>query len=174
MLTRLWRIDDVIEPEACRHYLMEAEHRTWYPSSINQLSKRSGKNSRSKTFIEIDAQVLFSSVRNVIPPCVAGMKIVGLARNQFLCLRYQPGEQFSVHTDSPYQGPEGLKSLFTFLVYLNDDFRGGQTFFPKIPLTIMPKAGMALIFPHDEPHGSAEVTWGTKYILRSVVVYQEV
>jgi len=171
----IWTVDRVLQPDTCRHLIAEAERRTWYPSNIDKLhNSGTTKNSRSITSIEIDAPLLFSPIQDLIPHQIEGMEVVGLAQEQFLCYRYRKGEQFTVHTDKPFQGENGLKSLFTFLVYLNDDFSGGQTLFPKIAKIkmILPKAGMAVIFPHDEPHGSLEVRHGNKYILRSVILYQ--
>ena len=61
----------------------------------------------------------------------------------------------------------------TILVYLNDDFEGGQTYFPNIDVTITPKAGKAVLFHNygsdgcEEPsslHQGLPVLSGTKYI----------
>ncbi|MAT13437.1 MAG: hypothetical protein CMM02_20755 [Rhodopirellula sp.] len=36
--------------------------------------------------------------------------------------------------------------IYTFLVYLNDDFEGGNTFFPKINKNVKPVKGMGILF----------------------------
>jgi hypothetical protein len=36
---------------------------------------------------------------------------------------------------------DGTESRYTFLLYLNDDFKGGETAFPKLNKTITPKKG---------------------------------
>jgi hypothetical protein len=57
-----------------------------------------------------------------------------------------------------------------FMIYLNDDFEGGETTFPEF--LIRPEQGMALIFNHDVYHSGREVTRGTKYVLRTDVMYR--
>eukprot|EP00933_Yihiella_yeosuensis_P001832 TRINITY_DN10301_c0_g1_i1.p1 TRINITY_DN10301_c0_g1~~TRINITY_DN10301_c0_g1_i1.p1 ORF type:complete len:703 (+),score=169.55 TRINITY_DN10301_c0_g1_i1:30-2111(+) len=79
----------------------------------------------------------------------------------------------------------GTRSRFTFIVYLNDDFEGGCTtfFFPKEgkegtleSRPIRPRIGSASVFPHGDTgipllHEGSSVTNGTKYLLRTDVVY---
>ena len=61
-------------------------------------------------------------------------------------------------------------SYFTFMIYLNDDYEGGQTTFNHV--TIEPKQGTALIFQHDLEHEGKAVTQGIKYVLRTDIMYQ--
>lgn len=68
-----------------------------------------------------------------------------------------------------------MKSLryATILVYLNDDFTGGETIFPKLNIKIKPKIGKVLIFYSldskentilDSLHGGLPITSGVKWI----------
>ena len=41
----------------------------------------------------------------------------------------------------------------TMLVYLNDDFEGGETAFPELRITIRPKRGEGLLFRNVDPQG---------------------
>jgi predicted 2-oxoglutarate/Fe(II)-dependent dioxygenase YbiX len=63
------------------------------------------------------------------------------------------------------------RSLLTLLVYLDDDFDGGETDFPEEKQTIRPRAGDALWFQHALLHAGNAVTRGTKHVLRSDVLY---
>ena len=54
-------------------------------------------------------------------------------------------EQFSEHVDA--LSHEGAKRLLILMVYLNDDFNGGETEFPIFGDKIKPKKGRILIFP---------------------------
>ncbi len=56
------------------------------------------------------------------------------------------------------------------MVYLNDDFTGGETLFSK-GIRIAPQQGMALLFYHWQKHMGDEVLDGRKYVLRSDVMY---
>ena len=60
------------------------------------------------------------------------------------------------------------------MVYLNDDFAGGETAFPPIDRVISPRRGRAVFFQHAVEHAGEMVTRGTKYVLRSDVLYQTV
>lgn len=59
-------------------------------------------------------------------------------------LRYQVGQEYKPHTDAI----PGLANqrIMTMLVYLNDDFQGGETTFPKLGITIKPRRGEGLLF----------------------------
>lgn len=57
----------------------------------------------------------------------------------FRFYRYEPGQQFRKHRDQSYIRNSKEASYFTFMIYLNDDFKGGTTTFNDI--TIQPKQG---------------------------------
>ena len=67
---------------------------------------------------------------------------------------------------------KGGQRIYTFFIYLNDDFEGGETEFPKLNKKIKPKKGKAVFWknllydgtPNDNTlHGGCEVKSGTKY-----------
>ncbi|HSG70719.1 MAG TPA: hypothetical protein VLA12_09915, partial [Planctomycetaceae bacterium] len=59
------------------------------------------------------------------------------------------------------------------LVYLNDDFEGGETNFIVEPeVSIKPETGMGLMFQHPLLHEGAEVTSGVKYVARTDLMYR--
>ncbi len=75
-------------------------------------------------------------------------------------------------------------SLFTFLIYLNDDFRGGETtfFIPSVKegvinaYPVKPIMGSVAVFPHGEAagallHEGTGVVEGAKYVIRTDVEY---
>lgn len=59
------------------------------------------------------------------------------------------GETFCDRMDSGW-GPR----YATVLIYLNDDFRGGETAFPKKGISIKPERGKAVLFYSSDPEGS--------------------
>jgi prolyl 4-hydroxylase len=96
-------------------------------------------------------------------------------------VNYQKGGFFSPHYDacdgtpeycSRMNGKEGPR-YYTLLIYLNDDFEGGETVFPKINKFVKPKKGKAVLFQSvdhrgviiDEAfHGGNPVSAGQKWI----------
>jgi prolyl 4-hydroxylase len=58
------------------------------------------------------------------------------------------------------------------MVYLNEEFTGGATAFHDFHLEVAPRTGMALIFQHLVLHEGCELIDGTKYVLRSDVMYE--
>lgn len=88
--------------------------------------------------------------------------------------KYEPGteDQFELHTD--VQDHMSAKRYLSFLVYLNDDFTGGETEFPYNELTVEPKTGKVLVFPPtwQYPHRGIPVTEGSpKYIMSTYLHY---
>jgi len=91
------------------------------------------------------------------------------ANKLIMTAKYTDGKQFSLHTDTGlyYNRDDRLKSRYTMLIYLNDDYEGGKTSFYtdtfKHTQDIIPKAGRCLLFDIDLWHKGCPVTNGTKY-----------
>jgi hypothetical protein len=88
--------------------------------------------------------------------------------------KYEPGssDQFDIHVD--VQDHSSAKRYLAFLVYLNDDFSGGETDFPYNQLTVKPKTGTVLVFPPtwQYPHRGMPVKEGSpKYIMSTYLHY---
>jgi prolyl 4-hydroxylase len=86
-------------------------------------------------------------------------------------LRYRPGDEYKPHWDALPAEPN--QRVLTILVYLSDDYEGGETSFPRIGLTFRGKTGDALLFRNaaadgrPDPaalHAGLPVTKGVKYL----------
>lgn len=86
------------------------------------------------------------------------------------CVRYRRGQRFRTHFDSSSDHPR----IVTFLVYLNEEFQGGETSFPRIGKQIEPRTGRCVRFSGCEAdgrtiwaseHAGLPVTEGVKYAL---------
>jgi hypothetical protein len=76
-------------------------------------------------------------------------------------LKYSTGQEYKVHADS---GPGVIRDISAIL-YLNDDYEGGELEFPYFDVKIKPSAGMYILFPSSFPyaHIARPVISGTKY-----------
>ncbi|KAI1112316.1 oxidoreductase domain-containing protein [Nemania sp. NC0429] len=106
-------------------------------------------------------------------------------------LKYTPGEFFRPHCDGPYgeRTSDGhfVQTYITVHLYLNDsqqiagpdvDLAGGATSFlsrdESRKLNVNPKAGRVLLFQHARlRHSGDDVTAGTKYTVRTDIMYKE-
>jgi len=85
-------------------------------------------------------------------------------------LRYRPGQEYRPHGDwLPGSNPR----ILTALIYLNDDYGGGETAFVETGLRVKGRKGDVLLFRNQGPdgridtlslHAGLPVTYGTKYI----------
>ncbi|MBL4799929.1 MAG: 2OG-Fe(II) oxygenase [Oleispira sp.] len=120
-----------------------------------------------------------------------GQKAVGI-NARFRFYRYKEGDFFKFHTDGAWPGSRVIDqqlignaypdrySEMTFLIYLSEDFDGGATRFRvnRNDVDIRTPAGSVLCFPHGthplhRVHSSVPITRGTKYIIRSDVLFKQ-
>ncbi|EAU30768.1 conserved hypothetical protein [Aspergillus terreus NIH2624] len=143
--------------------------------------------------------LLWARISPYVPPSINGRRARGLNR-RFRVYRYVPGAEYRCHIDGAWPpsgilpddtyvydaSPEDKKqsSLYTFLLYLNDEFEGGETtfFMPAAregtlnAYPVRPVMGAVALFPHGESNGAllhegTGVRQGAKYIIRSDVEY---
>lgn len=78
------------------------------------------------------------------------------------------GTHFKIHAD---HGPTYVTTV-SIVVYLNDDYKGGEIWFPRFDLTHKPKTGDIVVFPstYIYEHASQDMISGTKY---SVVIMSD-
>jgi hypothetical protein len=78
--------------------------------------------------------------------------------------KYNVGVEMGPHMDSGYGADD--KSTVSMVIYLNDDYEGGEIEFPDHNILLKPEAGSAVVFPsvgclHD-PKATVN---GTKYMV---------
>jgi predicted 2-oxoglutarate/Fe(II)-dependent dioxygenase YbiX len=86
-------------------------------------------------------------------------------KEAFNFVKYLPGKYFKIHGDhGPY-----YSCTISAVVYLNDNYTGGEIDFPRHNIKIKPDAGDIVLFPSNfvYEHASCEVFDGIKY---SVVI----
>lgn len=82
--------------------------------------------------------------------------------------RFKPGHLMEEHQD---RGPHHTNNNIAhgFVVYINDDYEGGEIYYPKKGIAIKAKARSLVIHPSSEEytHGVKEVKSGIRYTLTS-------
>lgn len=173
----LWTADDVFSVEECRAMIDRIESLGCAPAPITTADGFSMRpDIRNNTRVMIDdhqmALDLFARIVVFVPKAMCnGMEPVGV-NERFRCYRYAPGQRFAPHYDGAYVRSPREESLLTFMIYLNQEFSGGDTAFLDLDVSIRPRTGMALLFQHRLLHEGSEVTEGVKYVLRSDIMYR--
>lgn len=109
------------------------------------------------------------------------------------CLRYKSGDYFKVHSDDQQSGPgdtlfEPVKSLFTGLLYLNEDFTSGNTNFlsheeghpvllgvnPGDPTLAGAPGSFLFFFQQGMLHEGEALQTDQKYVMRLDLFYKQV
>ena len=104
--------------------------------------------------------------------------IFGVPLNRYdgngLLNKWSIGDSLVVHTDAPTEFEQFIgKSveyppspiLYSSIVYLNNDYQGGDIYFTGHNMSISPPAGSLLLFPSTSmyPHEVREITLGNRY-----------
>ncbi len=171
---QIFTVENFLSKEECQEYIDLSENNGYEMAKINtdrgqKVIAQVRNNNRSFYNSEELAQKLWEKAKPFVPEKMGNCVAIDL-NELFRFYRYQPGQQFRGHFDESYIRNDVEASYMTFMIYLNDDFEGGDTTFPG--LWIEPKQGMALIFKHDIYHSGREVTKGMKYVLRTDVMYR--
>lgn len=88
-----------------------------------------------------------------------------LVMDTFALVKYTEGQFFKEHSD----GAENLGRALSIVIYLNDDYEGGEIYFRNQNLTMKPRAKSMVLFPSTDEflHEAKPVISGTKYAIVS-------
>lgn len=162
---RLRSFAGFVPPGVCRWLVARARERLVRARTYD-VQSGAGVVAESRTNLEADfnivqADMVLTVLRARIgmatglPPAVMELSKV---------LHYTVGQQFAPHFDFLEADAQGLASelqvrgqrLVTFLIYLNDDFDGGETEFHAIGLRHRGRPGDALMFANVDPAGQPD------------------
>ena len=161
---------DLLTPAECSEIIQAADAKDWYAARVKTRTKKTSevksrvRSASTQTLGENSGEwnVLHRRLHNVVRPIVYQQWHRDFTQHAPIeVVRYIPGGFYKAHTDS------GLRSharYITVVCYLNDDFDGGGTYFPNADYLVVPKQGMAVLFPADYLHQAETVLGGTKYI----------
>lgn len=164
---RIWTVENVLPSDTCSRWISIAEDRVWDRHGIGEDEPATRDSTKAR--VEIDW--LFPTIKSILPATICGRRILRIPQERMIFIRYGVGDRFDVHTDAPYVPGPRSKSMYTLMLYLNDNFEGGETRFPGLGRVISPRRGMALIFPHRVRHEGLPLISGTKYALHTFIIY---
>ena len=180
-------VDNVLSHEECKSIVQKAEDVGFSQALLNvgggrQILATDIRNSdRTMVDDKVFAEILFNRIRHLLPTSRASENappntLKGL-NERLRILRYKPGHDFKPHMDGCYVSPDGNEQSFlTVMLYLNEGFEGGSTLFhsmdERASVAVVPKPGKVLVFDHRLYHEGQIIQKGTKYALRTDVMYR--
>jgi predicted 2-oxoglutarate/Fe(II)-dependent dioxygenase YbiX len=171
-------VDNLLTEDECKKFIDFAEKEGFEEALIQQRGDGQvmNKDIRDNDRVVIDlpdlASELYDKVKEHLPEEIEGFKVDGL-NERFRFYRYKDGQQFKVHPDGHFKKNDNEISMVTMIIYLNEDFEGGNTEFVMPWENIEPKTGKLLLFRHNQLHKGNPVPVGTKYVLRTDVMYKK-
>lgn len=174
-------VEGFLRPEVCDWIAGRARpllRRADVFDQVTGASRHDERRSNSSAYFDLlTTDVVLSLVRARVAAAV-GSAPKRLEASQVL--HYAVGQRFDLHFDFLNTAAGGFASaehgqrVKTVIVYLNDDFEGGETHFPRLPLNYRGKKGDALIFSNVDAaglpdrrtlHAGLPPTEGEKWVL---------
>ena len=106
---------------------------------------------------------MYSLLTSTTIPYAQKHDIDQLQHEEYSMLRYSGGQEYKAHAD----GTTATGRAISAILYLNDDYEGGEVEFVNFDIKIKPKPGMLLLFPSTYPytHIAHPVKSGIKYAI---------
>lgn len=175
-------IHDFVSGTECAALIRRSEGLAYEPGTVADVVIEDVRNNERVLLDDpVLAADLFDRAKPFLAPVIEGQSLRGF-NERWRFYRYAPGQTFKPHRDGSYFRAKTFEeSQVTFMIYLNDRMTGGETrFFAGMDeafrgrpyLSVQPKEGMALAFVHNIWHEGAVVQSGTKYVLRTDVMYK--
>lgn len=174
-------VEDFLTPDECDRYLAlisDDDYQEGMLTSPDGLvsAENIRNNQRAEIWDENVAKELWEKAKDLVPTC-EGRLAVGM--NEMLRFyRYEEDQYFEWHQDFTVELDNGQQSFYTVLIYLNDDFEGGETSFNDEyseeifeEFQIVPQQGLAVFFEHSIHHKGEPVKSGCKHLLRTDLMY---
>jgi predicted 2-oxoglutarate/Fe(II)-dependent dioxygenase YbiX len=181
----LFTVPTFLTPDECRTHNTRGETLGVEAASVaTAAGPQMLTNVRNNDRVTFDdpayAHALWPRVLPHIPAPPDAATPIGL-NERFRFYRYDPTQRFKGHRDGIVERSATEKTRLTFMIYLNDDFAGGETVFysedrvnglRQVVASVRPVTGTALFFAHEWWHEGAPVTAGRKYVLRSDIFFR--
>lgn len=162
--THIRHVSGFIDKETCRmlyeHAKSHDEDFIAYGNNEKQFMVYRGfEIRRTSTILDDEILRLGHLVYSYITKEYAPMKFSNAIKQENQIARFTEGVGMHEHFDS------SRPKDYATLIYLNDDYIGGEIYFPKYGIEIKPKVGDLICFP-DNPeyvHGVRPIVSGSRY-----------
>lgn len=166
------QIDDIFTEEECHQLIEKAES-----LGMSEVDRGNALYDRSIMVDKELANKLFEKIRHLLPTVFNEKRIIKL-NDHFRFSKYNLGGNFGIHRDGFNIDNEGLISLMTLNIFLNEPEEGGSTVFydndRNMVLDCKPKAGRGALFYNQILHEGSVVSKGTKYLIRTDVMAKDI
>lgn len=176
--------DNILSPDMCQKIIEHVSAKCKFEKSPTHLDLSNGQSeneyrSSSQVVISIDPQLkeldkaLFDIFHHNIKKYTDHIIQTGLGMSRetanaltineddgYVLLKYTSGGKYDIHYDQALHEnkTKGVR-VISAILYLNDDFLGGETYFKYQDYTLKPKPGRLVFFPstYTHPHMSLPV-----------------
>jgi prolyl 4-hydroxylase len=162
---RIVAIEGCVPLETCDWLIERARPRVTraqvYDPAVGGGRLEQARSNSSVAFDIAQSDIILMLLRAQIA-AIAGLPLDSLEASAVL--HYAPGQKFEPHYDFLDPTVAGYamdvaksgQRVATFLLYLNDDYEGGETDFPKLDWRYKGRKGDALLFWNVDPAGAPE------------------
>lgn len=181
-------IPDFMSPEVCDEYI---EYISQSPEIDLSVFDPEATNQTGQVSWEVDKKVRNTQTVDITPIKDAVLDLMKHAVRDYLnpyynvtikdsempqILVYHPGGHYHPHIDAEALFDDGSGQLrwaksvdrdISLVIYLNDDYEGGEIVFPKQAVSVKPRKGMLIAFPstHHFLHGVNPVVQGHRFAI---------
>jgi len=172
----IFTITNFFSPEECNALIQKSEAIGYEEAMVDvgggeqRMIKGVRNNERVLYKDEIYAAFIWERLKEFAPQGNFDRTACGL-NELFRFYKYSPGQRFKMHKDGSFVRDLSEASQYTFMIYLNAGYSGGETVFASGEV-IRPEAGTALVFYHPLRHEGTLLTDGVKYVLRTDIMYR--
>lgn len=170
---RIIQIDNILTSEECDNLISYANNQNYTDSKVLSQAGSVYNNNRKSQQIWIKDKE--NDIANKITQYTE--KYTGYPKEnmeELQLVKYDVSGYFNEHYDPDvsYKN-DSSDRIYTLIIYLNDDYEGGETYFKNINLRIKPKKGKGVIFKSltennelltNSLHTGTPITKGNKYI----------
>lgn len=176
VLLVLYMLPTYPKPRVLKGFLSESERRYIMNEAVGKLEASSISHNKTVDESIRKSETAWLSredpvVKNIMLRCLKYTDRPLRNCEKLQVVRYKPGGHYRPHQDA-FNDDENMR-LYTFILALNDGYRGGETVFPNLKKSYRLDAGDALFFDtvnnynfitSEALHGGSPVHSGDKWI----------